>query len=104
MAVTEPLRKSPNSRIWFKMAERCCSRLAIGSGKGRLLILTYHHVRIPGIKKENNQTLPFASRTRLTEPLTRARNAHNTGFLPPGKPGSADRRVALGRRNVGMAP
>ena len=36
LAVIEPLRKSPSSRIWVRMLERCCSRVARDSGKGHL--------------------------------------------------------------------
>src|ERR1035438_9038189 len=58
MAVIEPRRKSPNSKNSVKMAERCCSRLARDSGKGYLLILTYHYVRICDTKKKRNQPNP----------------------------------------------
>src|ERR1035438_2228916 len=66
MAVIEPRRKSPNSKNSVKMAERCCSRLARDSGKGYLLILTYHYVRICDTKKETSPIPPFMSRTHLT--------------------------------------
>src|ERR1035438_9355781 len=64
MAVIEPRRKSPNSKNSVKMAERCCSRLARDSGKGYLLILTYHYVRICDTKKETSPIPPFMSRTQ----------------------------------------
>src|ERR1035438_357681 len=64
MAVIEPRRKSPNSKNSVKMAERCCSRLARDSGKGYLLILTYHYVRICDTKKEISPIPPFMSRTQ----------------------------------------
>src|ERR1035438_3177663 len=67
MAVIEPRRKSPNSKNSVKMAERCCSRLARDSGKGYLLILTYHYVRICDTKKETSPIPPFMSRTRRVE-------------------------------------
>src|ERR1035438_7054986 len=63
MAVIEPRRKSPNSKNSVKMAERCCSRLARDSGKGYLLILTYHYVRICDTKKETSPIPPFMSCT-----------------------------------------
>src|SRR5258708_6452462 len=51
MAVMEPLRKSPSSRICMRMPERCCSRVARESGIG-ISILTYLYVRIDPTKKK----------------------------------------------------
>ena len=61
IAVMEPLRKSPNSKIRANMLERCCSRAARGLDKVHLLVLTPTYVRIITIKKENCQDRPCES-------------------------------------------
>src|ERR1700676_5602159 len=58
MAVIEPLRKSPSSRIWVSMRERCCSRAARDSGKGHLQSERKYTLGLYTQKKETAKCLP----------------------------------------------
>src|ERR1700686_3920191 len=58
MAVIEPLRKSPSSRIWVSMRERCCSRAARDSGKGHLQSERKYTLGLYTQKKKTAKCLP----------------------------------------------